>query len=68
MKSSPRYVLLFVFTTIVFVFGQDKAGNFIGYLFCEGSNLSVHLVTEGYASMHFTADRYRGHITVSAMS
>jgi len=36
---------------------QDKAGNFIGYLFCEGSNLSVHLVTEGYASMHFTADR-----------
>jgi len=36
---------------------QDKAGNFIGYLFCEGTNLSVHLVTEGYASMHFTADR-----------
>merc|ERR1712002_684077 len=35
----------------------DKAGNFIGYLFCEGTNLSVHLVTEGYASMHFTADR-----------
>ena len=28
-----------------------------GYLFCEGSNLSVHLVTEGFASMHFTADR-----------
>jgi len=36
---------------------QDKAGNFIGYLFCENSNLSVHLVTEGYATMHFTADR-----------
>jgi len=35
----------------------DKAGNFIGYLFCEGTNLSVHLVTEGFASMHFTADR-----------
>jgi len=35
----------------------DKAGNFIGYLFCEGTNLSVHLVSEGYASMHFTADR-----------
>jgi len=35
----------------------DKAGNFIGYLFCEGVNLSVHLVSEGYASMHFTADR-----------
>merc|ERR1712106_354137 len=36
---------------------QVKAGNFIGYLFCENSNLSVHLVTEGYATMHFTADR-----------
>merc|ERR1712156_347010 len=36
---------------------QDKAGNFIGYLFCENQNLSVHLVAEGYASMHFTADR-----------
>jgi staphylococcal nuclease domain-containing protein 1 len=36
---------------------QDKAGNFIGYLFVEGNNLSVHLVTEGFASMHFTADR-----------
>jgi len=36
---------------------QDKAGNFIGYLFCEGTNLSIHLVTEGFASMHFTADR-----------
>lgn len=35
----------------------DKAGNFIGYLFSEGTNISVHLVTEGYASMHFTADR-----------
>merc|ERR1711963_1284685 len=36
---------------------MDKAGNFIGYLFCENQNLSVHLVAEGYASMHFTADR-----------
>merc|ERR1712154_444353 len=36
---------------------QDKAGNFIGYLFCENQNLSVRLVAEGYASMHFTADR-----------
>merc|ERR1719412_2501168 len=36
---------------------QDKAGNFIGYLFCENQNLSVHLVAEGYATMHFTADR-----------
>merc|ERR1719230_874013 len=35
----------------------DKAGNFIGYLFVENSNLSLHLVQEGFASMHFTADR-----------
>ena len=50
----------------------DKAGNFIGmirnwlsdntdlyqgYIFCEGTNLSIHLVMEGFASMHFTADR-----------
>jgi len=36
---------------------MDKAGNFIGYLWVEGTNLSVHLVQEGYASMHFTADK-----------
>jgi hypothetical protein len=36
---------------------MDKAGNFIGYLWVGGSNLSVHLVTEGFATMHFTADR-----------
>merc|ERR1712025_224135 len=35
----------------------DKAGNFIGYLFVENTNLSLHLVQEGFASMHFTADR-----------
>jgi len=36
---------------------MDKAGNFIGYLWIDGTNLSVHLVSEGYASMHFTADK-----------
>jgi len=36
---------------------MDKAGNFIGYMWVDGKNLSVHLVTEGFASMHFTADR-----------
>jgi len=35
----------------------DKAGNFIGYLFVDNTNLSLHLVQEGFASMHFTADR-----------
>jgi len=36
---------------------MDKAGNFIGYMWVDGTNLSVHLTQEGYASMHFTADR-----------
>ena len=35
----------------------DKAGNFVGYLFVDNTNLSVHLVQEGFASMHFTSDR-----------
>jgi len=36
---------------------MDKAGNFIGYLFIDGANLSVQLVQEGFASMHFTAEK-----------
>jgi len=36
---------------------MDKAGNFIGYMWVDGKNLSVHLVQEGFASMHFTADK-----------
>jgi len=36
---------------------MDKAGNFIGYLWENGNNLNVHLVQEGFASMHFTADK-----------
>jgi len=36
---------------------MDKAGNFIGYMFVDGTNLSVQLVQEGFASMHFTADK-----------
>merc|ERR1712142_827811 len=35
----------------------DKAGNFIGYLFVDNTNLSIHLANEGFASMHFTAGR-----------
>lgn len=37
--------------------GMDKAGNFIGWLTVEGVNLSVALVKEGLASVHFTAER-----------
>lgn len=36
---------------------MDKAGNFIGWLTVEGVNLSVALVREGLASVHFTAER-----------
>ncbi|XP_070535997.1 staphylococcal nuclease domain-containing protein 1-like [Ptychodera flava] len=35
----------------------DKAGNFIGWLFVDGVNLSVALVDEGLSTVHFTADR-----------
>eukprot|EP00088_Acartia_fossae_P009398 TRINITY_DN1454_c0_g2_i3.p1 TRINITY_DN1454_c0_g2~~TRINITY_DN1454_c0_g2_i3.p1 ORF type:complete len:902 (-),score=331.27 TRINITY_DN1454_c0_g2_i3:535-3240(-) len=36
---------------------MDKAGNFIGYMWVDGKNLSQHLVQEGFASMHFTAEK-----------
>ncbi|XP_071115378.1 staphylococcal nuclease domain-containing protein 1-like [Haliotis cracherodii] len=35
----------------------DKGGNFIGWLFVDGINLSVALVEGGLASVHFTAER-----------
>ena len=43
----------------------DKAGNFIGYLFAEDKNMSVELVKEGYAAMHFTAERGKYFETLS---
>lgn len=36
---------------------MDKAGNFIGWMFVDGANLSLTLVEEGLASVHFTAER-----------
>ncbi|XP_076334684.1 staphylococcal nuclease domain-containing protein 1-like isoform X2 [Tachypleus tridentatus] len=36
---------------------MDKAGNFIGWLWIDNTNLSVALVQEGLASVHFTAER-----------
>lgn len=36
---------------------MDKGGNFIGWLFTEGINLSVALVEEGLSKVHFTAER-----------
>jgi staphylococcal nuclease domain-containing protein 1 len=36
---------------------MDKAGNFIGWLWIDGHNLSVALVEAGLATVHFTAER-----------
>ncbi|KAJ8315336.1 hypothetical protein KUTeg_007486 [Tegillarca granosa] len=36
---------------------MDKGGNFIGWLFVENTNLSLALVEEGLATVHFTAER-----------
>lgn len=44
----------------------DKGGNFIGWLYVDGVNLSVGLVEEGLAKVHFTAERsphYRALLT-----
>lgn len=35
----------------------DKGGNFIGWLFVDGVNLSLALVEQGLAKVHFTAER-----------
>lgn len=36
---------------------MDKGGNFIGWLFVDNVNLSLALVEEGLAKVHFTAER-----------
>ena len=36
---------------------MDKGGNFIGWLFVDGVNLSLSLVEQGLSKMHFTAER-----------
>jgi len=41
----------------IHVESMDKAGNFIGWLWIEGHNLSVTLVEAGLATVHFTAER-----------
>ncbi|XP_077999812.1 staphylococcal nuclease domain-containing protein 1-like [Glandiceps talaboti] len=45
---------------------MDKAGNFIGWLFVEGVNLSVSLVEEALSMTHFTAERspYARHLSL----
>ncbi|XP_063402953.1 staphylococcal nuclease domain-containing protein 1-like [Mytilus trossulus] len=41
----------------VTVEAMDKGGNFIGWLFVDNVNLSLALVEEGLAKVHFTAER-----------
>nr|QBI71273.1 ebna2 binding protein P100 [Eurycantha calcarata] len=41
----------------IHVESMDKAGNFIGWLWVDGTNLSVALVEDGYANIHFSAER-----------
>jgi staphylococcal nuclease domain-containing protein 1 len=41
----------------IHVESMDKAGNFIGWLWIEGQNLSVALVDAGMATVHFSAER-----------
>ncbi|XP_056643670.1 staphylococcal nuclease domain-containing protein 1 [Diorhabda sublineata] len=36
---------------------HDKAGNFIGWLWVDNVNMSVALVKEGFASVHFTGEK-----------
>lgn len=36
---------------------MDKGGNFIGWLYVDGLNISLGLVEEGYAQVHFSAER-----------
>lgn len=36
---------------------MDKGGNFIGWMYIDGVNLSVALVQEGLSKIHFTAER-----------
>lgn len=36
---------------------HDKAGNFIGWLWADNANMSVELVRNGLASVHFTGEK-----------
>jgi staphylococcal nuclease domain-containing protein 1 len=45
---------------------MDKGGNFIGWMFVDGTNLSVALVEEGLSKVHFTAERSNFYATLQA--
>ena len=44
----------------------DKGGNFIGWLYVDNTNLSVALVEDGLAKVHFTAERSSHYKTLLA--
>ena len=43
----------------------DKGGNFIGWMFVDGVNVSVALVEDGLSKVHFTAERSKHYKTLS---
>ena len=45
------------FQVYVEVEAMDKGGNFIGWCFVDNVNLSIALIEEGLAKVHFTAER-----------
>ncbi|KAI0236877.1 Staphylococcal nuclease domain-containing protein 1 [Lamellibrachia satsuma] len=46
--------------------GMDKGGNFIGWMYVDGVNLSVALVGNGLSKVHFTAERSSHYRTLCA--
>ena len=49
---------------------MDKGGNFIGWLFVNGKNLSVALVEEGLSTVHGSAEnsKYYSQIAIAEKS
>lgn len=57
LAANSNRVVGALFKVQVEVESMDKGGNFIGWLYVDGVNLSVALVEEGLAKVHFTAER-----------
>ena len=46
--------------------GMDKGGNFIGWMYIDGVNVSIGLVSNGLSKVHFTAERSSHYRTLCA--
>ena len=57
LVHSFNLTMFFVMQVEVEVESMDKGGNFIGWMYIDGVNLSVALVQEGLSKIHFTAER-----------